>query len=322
MHYKFLGKTGIQVSALSFGTMTFGGEADEATSAALYRECRNAGINLFDCANVYHNGKSEEILGLLIKSEREKVLITSKAYFPAGKDINAQGLSRRHILQAFEASLKRLQTDYIDIYYMHHFDEHTPLEESLRAMSDLVASGKVIYLGVSNFAAWQIMKGLGLSALHSLPAFQVIQPMYNLLKRQAEVEIFPLAQLENLGVIPYNPLAGGMLSGKYLTKKAAEGTRFNENRMYQLRYQDKALEEATARFVAFAKSHGFSPVSLAIAWSASHPAVTCPMLGARTLAQLQECLKATEIHMTQELRKEISHLTAEPPPATDRSDEL
>lgn len=321
MKYKYLGKTGVQVSSLSFGTMTFGGEADEKTSGELYRVCREAGINLFDCANVYNNGKSEEILGRLVQHEREQIILTSKVYFPMGNDINSRGLSRRHIFHAIEASLKRLNTDYVDIYFMHRFDENTDLEESLQAMHDLVSQGKVLYLGVSNFAAWQIMKALGISAHHHLSAFDVIQPMYNLIKRQAEVEIFPLALSEKLAVIPYNPLAGGLLTGRYLDKKNLQGTRF-EKKIYQLRYQTDIAYEITERFVEFAKSRGYSPVSLAIAWAAAHPAVTSPLLGARTVQQLEECLNALKIDMTKELRKEISALSLEPPVATDRSDEL
>lgn len=322
MKFKMLGKTGLQVSPFSFGTMTFGGEADEKTSGQLYRQCREAGINLFDCANVYHEGKSEKILGELIKHERKEIILTSKVYFPTGKEINARGLSRRHIFHAIEDSLKRLQTDYLDIYFMHRFDEQTPLEESLGAMGDLVKQGKVLYLGVSNFAAWQIMKGLGISAGHGWPSFQVIQPMYNLIKRQVEVEIFPLALSENLAVMSYNPLAGGMLTGKYVSKTYDRGTRFHDMKMYQLRYLDDASSEITNRFLEFAKQRGYSPVALAIAWAASHPAVTSPLLGARNTEQLTECLKGMEIEMTESLRREISALSPEPPLATDRSDEL
>lgn len=320
MRYKLLGNTGVQVSALSFGTMTFGLESDERESAKLYQVCRKAGINLFDCANSYNEGKAETILGRLIKKERSEIILTSKVFFPVGKDLNARGLSRRHILHEVEDSLKRLHTDYLDIYFMHCFDRRTSLEDSLRAMSDLVSQGKVLYLGVSNFAAWQIMKGLGISALHGWPYIKVIQPMYNLLKRQAEVEIFPLALEENLAVIPYNPLAGGYLTGKYASKKVKTG-RIYERKIYGLRYQTDENNEVTDRFVQFAKSHGYSPVSLAIAWAASHPAVTSPLLGARNVVQLNECLKSLEIDMTEKLREKIGLLSIEPPLATDRSDE-
>lgn len=322
MRYKFLGKTGVQVSALSFGTMTFGGESDEVTSANLYRTCREAGINHFDCADMYQYGKAEEILGRLVQKERNEIILSTKVYFPFGADVNDRGLSRRHIMQSIDRSLKRLQTDYIDIYFMHRFDSNTPLEESLGAMHDLVASGKVLYLGVSNFAAWQIMKALGISALKGWPSFQVIQPMYNVLKRQAEVEIIPMAISESIAVIPYNPLAGGVLTGKYVSKQNFEGTRFHDRKMYQLRYHNESTTQITNQFVELAKSYGYSPASLAIAWVMNHPGITSPLLGARTVDQLKESLKALEIKMTPELRKEISALSPEPPLATDRSDEL
>ncbi|MGZ5439391.1 MAG: aldo/keto reductase, partial [Candidatus Aminicenantales bacterium] len=161
MNYKFLGKTGVKVSAIAYGTMSFGGDADEAGSRALFEACRAAGVNHFDCADMYAGGRAEEILGRLIKGCREEVLITSKAYFATSKDVNAMGASRRHIQYAVEASLRRLQTDRIDIYYVHRFDDRTPLEETLRALDDLVRRGKVVYLGASNFAAWQIAKALG-----------------------------------------------------------------------------------------------------------------------------------------------------------------
>ncbi len=319
MKYKYFGNTGLQVSELSFGVMTFGKEADEETALALYQKCRESGVNLFDAADVYQNGAAEEMLGRFAQKERQDLLLTSKVYFPFGAEVNARGLSRKHIHQSIEGSLKRLKTDYIDIYFMHRFDDHTPLEESIRAMHDLVLQGKVLYLGLSNFAAWQMMKAIGLSAKHNWSPFSVIQPMYNLVKRQAEVEILPMAASEHLAVMSYNPLAGGLLSGKYATSPS-EGVRFSERGMYQVRYQD--YHETANRFAAFAKSRGFSPVSLAIAWAASHPAVTSPILGARNAAQLAECLKATEIAMTPDLRDEISRLSPAPPSATDRSEEI
>jgi aryl-alcohol dehydrogenase-like predicted oxidoreductase len=321
MQYRFLGKTGVQVSRLCFGTMSFGGDADEATSAALYARCRDAGINFFDCANTYAGGKSEEILGRLTAGSRHELVLTSKVYFPVGPDVNASGATRKHILRSIETSLKRLQTDYLDIYFIHHFDEVTPLEETLRVLDDLVRQGKVLYPGASNFAAWQVAKALGISARAGWSPFQVIQPMYNLLKRQAEVEILPMAESEELGVISYSPLGGGLLTGKYLGEKAPEVGRFLANKAYQARYSDAWMTEAAQRFTGFARERGFDPAGLAVAWVASHPAVTAPILGARSLKQLEGSLKSLEINMTPELRDEISALSIEPPPATDRSDE-
>jgi aryl-alcohol dehydrogenase-like predicted oxidoreductase len=206
VEYRFLGNTGVKVSSLCYGTMSFGGEADEETSAAMYRHCREAGINFFDCANVYAGGRSEEVLGRLIAGERNDLIITSKVYFPAGDDLNARGATRRHILQAIEDSLRRLNTDRIDVYFIHHFDDDTPLEETLRVLDDLVRQGKILYPAASNFAAWQVAKALGISERHAWARFECIQPMYNLVKRQAEVELLPMAQSEHVGVISYSPV--------------------------------------------------------------------------------------------------------------------
>lgn len=322
MKYKFLGKTGVQVSSLCMGTMTFGKEVDENTCGAIYKKCRETGINFFDTANMYQHGLAETILGKLIHSERDHVIIASKVYYQMGQDINQHGLSRRNIMQSIEGSLRRLQTDYLDIYYLHHFDETADLEESLYACDNLVRQGKVLYLGVSNFAAWQVMKALGISAREHLAKFVCLQPMYNLLKRQAEVELLPMALSEHLSVFPYNPLAGGLLTGKYLTDLQEGRFLSSPNaKTYQRRYEESDTTSIISRFIAFAQERGFHPVSLAISWVASHPAITAPILGARSVEQLEPALKALDIPMTEELRKELSLLTREPPLATDRSDE-
>lgn len=323
MEMKELGGTGVKVSALALGTMTFGAEADEETSGALWRRSREVGINLFDCADVYAKGRSEEILGRLAASERDEVLLTSKAYFPTSDDPKDRGAGRRHLLRSVERSLGRLGTDRIDVFFVHRFDEATPLEETLRALEDLVQAGKVIYLGASNFAAWQVAKALGISAAQGWSRFQVVQPMYNLVKRQAEVEILPMAASESVGVIPYSPLGGGLLTGKYGTERSngSTGGRLVENKMYTTRYAGDAVMDAGARFAAFARERGWEPAALAVAWVASHPAVTAPILGARNLEQLASSLGAIDIPMTAALRDEISALTPEPPPATDRNEE-
>jgi aryl-alcohol dehydrogenase-like predicted oxidoreductase len=321
MEYRFLGNTGVQVSGLCFGTMSFGGDADEATSAAMFHRCREAGINFFDCANVYAGGRSEEILGELIADCRGDVVVTSKVYFPTGDDINARGASRRHITAAVEASLKRLNTDYIDVYFIHRFDNRTPLEETLWVLDDLVRQGKILYPAASNFAAWQVAKALGISAKKGWARFECIQPMYNLVKRQAEVEILPLAQSENLGVISYSPLGGGLLTGKYGVERRPDSGRLMENQIYQTRYGADWVYQVAEAFASFARERGYNPVSLAVAWVASHPALTAPIIGARNLEQLEGSLGALEIEMTPELRAEISSISPDPAPATDRNEE-
>ncbi len=321
MEYKFLGDTGVKVSSLCMGTWSFGGEADEEASAAMFHRCREVGINFFDCADVYQDGRSEEILGGLIADCRAEVIITSKVYFPTSDDVNAAGASRHHIMKAIDASLKRLNTDYIDIYFIHRFDDRACLEDTLRALDDLVTQGKILYPAASNFAAWQVTKALGISAKEGWAPFKCIQPMYNLVKRQAEVEILPMAQSEKLGVITYSPLGGGLLTGKYgATRRPASG-RLVENEIYQTRYGTETLYEVAETFTDFAQQRGFEPAALAVAWVANHPAVTAPILGARNLEQLEGTLKAMEIKMTPALRDEISALSPDPPPATDRNEE-
>jgi aryl-alcohol dehydrogenase-like predicted oxidoreductase len=192
MQYRLLGQTGVTVSSLCFGTMSFGGDADEATSAALYTRCRDAGVNFFDCANVYGRGRAESLLGQFMAGHRDELVITSKVGFRMRDGINGEGLNRRHILREVEDSLRRLGTDRIDVYFCHRFDPATPMEETLAALDTLVQQGKILYPAVSNWAAWQIAKALGLSARNSWARFAVLQPMYNLTKRQAEVELLPL----------------------------------------------------------------------------------------------------------------------------------
>lgn len=321
MDYRFLGKTGVKVSALCYGTMSFSREADESTATAMFHYCREKGINFFDCANVYGGGKAEEILGGLIRDCRQEVVITSKAFFPTSEDVNARGASRYYLMNAVEASLKRLATDRIDIYFIHRFDDKTPLEETLRALDDLVSQGKILYPAASNFAAWQVEKALGISAKEGWAPLVCLQPMYNLVKRQAEVEILPMAEAENLGVITYSPLGGGLLTGKYGVGKRPEFGRLIDNKMYQTRYGLDWIFEAADRFTEFAAKNHFDPAGLAIAWVAGHPGVTAPIIGARNMDQLKSAVAAIDIKMTPELRAEISSLSPEPPLATDRNEE-
>jgi aryl-alcohol dehydrogenase-like predicted oxidoreductase len=327
MKFRALGSTGVQVSQLCFGTMSFGGDADEAASAKMFRACREAGINYFDTADQYNKGRSEEILGELMRGQRDELVIATKCYNPSGSDINARGGSRRHILRAAEASLKRLQTDRVEVLFLHQYDPLTPAEETLRALEDLVRAGKVLYPAVSNYAAWQTQCALDIQRQHGWAPLQVTQPMYNLVKRQAEVEILPMAAANGIGVTPYSPAGGGLLSGKYSAKgtSAAGGApagRIATNKMYENRYGDPWMHEVAAAFAAFCKARGFHPMSAAVAWVGSHPAVTAPIIGARSLEQLQASLDSVKVDMTPELRAEIAALSRTPPPATDRLEEI
>lgn len=321
MEYRTLGKTGIQVSKLCFGTMSFGGIADEEVSLAMFRRCREVGINFFDCANVYNGGRAEEILGKAIVDCRNEIVLTTKVLGAMDKGINDKGLSRRHMMLAVEDSLRRLKTDRIELYFVHGFDSLTSMEETLRTMEDLQRQGKILYPAVSNWAAWQIAKALGISARESLSRFECIQPMYNLVKRQAEVEILPLAESERIGVISYSPLGGGLLSGKYGATKRPEQGRLMDQENYTKRYADSNYYETAERFTQYASEQNIHPASLAVAWTMSHPAVTAPIIGARNLEQLEPSLAALKVDMTPERREEISALSITPPPATDRSEE-
>ncbi|MCX7364280.1 MAG: aldo/keto reductase [Alphaproteobacteria bacterium] len=318
MKTKLLGRTGISVSELCFGTMSFGGDADEATSAAMYKAVRDAGINFFDCANEYNKGKSEEILGRLAKDHRDELVLTTKCFSQTGPDVNARGASRRHVVKAVEASLKRLQTDRIDVLFLHRFDAVTPIDEMMRALEDMVRAGKVIYPAVSNWSAWQTQRAVDIQEREGWARLQVTQPMYNLVKRQAEVEILPMAAANGIGVIPYSPAAAGLLSGKYLGQASG---RLKTNKMYEARYGEAWTFEVAEKYVAFCKDKGLHPVSAAIAWVSSHPAVTAPIIGARNLDQLKDSLASVDVKMTPELRAEMGELSRTPPPATDRLEE-
>ncbi|MEJ2057788.1 MAG: aldo/keto reductase [Desulfofustis sp.] len=313
MNYVNLGKTGVKVSQLCFGTMSFGAEADESMSGQMFKCCREAGINFFDCADVYSNGVAEEILGRLIEGCRDEIVLTSKVHGSMGDDINARGLSRRHIVKAVEASLRRLKTDRIDIYYVHKFDPDADLEQTLYAFEDLVRAGKILYPAVSNWAAYQVATALGISRKREISEFVCMQPMYNLVKRQAEVELLPLALQENLAVTPYSPLGGGLLTGKYGTGRTADSGRLLENDMYTKRYGLDHYHETAERFSAHAQERGVDPASLGVAWVMSHPAITAPIIGARNLDQLQASLNAVDVNMTPQWRDE--------PLATDRLEE-
>jgi len=321
MEYRALGRTGIRVSSLCFGTMSFGDAADEAASRLMYAQCREAGINTFDCANVYAAGRSEEILGRLVAGDRDDVVLTTKVGFPTGDGPNDSGLSARHIAVSIEASLRRLDTDRVEVLFVHTVDPATPIETTLRSLDRLVREGKVLALGVSNWAAWQIVRALGVSACEGLASFAVAQPMYNLVKRQAEVEILPMCQALGLGVLTYSPLGGGLLTGKYARSERPETGRLVENSMYAARYGEAAHYVVAEEFRTLAQESGVAPATLAVAWVAHHPAVTAPIIGARNPDQLKESLAAVRVSLSQDLYERVCRLSSTPPPATDRTEE-
>ena len=321
MDYRVLGRTGVKVSPLCFGTMSFGDSADEAESAMMFKRCRELGVNFFDCANVYAGGRSEEILGDLIADCRDEIVLTTKVVSGTGPDVNQGGASRRHIQMAVEDSLRRLKTDRIDVYFLHHYDADTPIEETLRALDDLVRQGKILYPALSNWSAWQVMKAQGIAKYEGLARIECLQPMYNLVKRQAEVEILPLARAEGVGVIPYSPLGGGLLTGKYSPESKPASGRLLENKMYAKRYGLADYYQSAADFSAHAAERGLHPATLAVAWVMAHPAITAPIIGARNLRQLEASLAALDVNMSAEWRAQISALAPAPAPAHDRLEE-
>jgi aryl-alcohol dehydrogenase-like predicted oxidoreductase len=318
---RLLGNTGVRVSQVALGAMAFGGDADEATSAAIWRTARDAGVNLIDTADVYNDGRSEQILGRLMREERDQLVIASKAYFPMGNGPNDRGSSRYHLVRAVEASLRRLDTDRIDLYYLHRFDDVTALDETLRGLEDLVRAGKILYPACSNFAAWQVAHALGVQRLHGWAPLVAIQPMYNLVKRQAEVEILPMAQSLGLAVIPYSPTGGGLLTGKYGPDRRPERGRLLDTKMYTVRYADPRYLAIAGQFAALAAELGHAPATLAVAWVASHPGVTSVLIGGRNPEQLAPTLAANQVVLDAAIRARISALSPEPPPATDRNEE-
>ena len=299
MEYRQFGRTGLRVSPIGLGCMTFGREIDEAASRTIIQRALEAGINFFDTADVYGRGASEEIVGRALHEARGRVVLATKFYGPMGQGPNDRGGSRYHVMDAAEASLRRLQTDHIDLYQMHHFDPETPLDETLRALDDLVRAGKVRYIGCSNFAAWQIAKAFWVSDRDRLARFVSVQPRYSLVFREPEIDLLPMCASEGLAVIPYSPLAGGFLTGKY---KPGAPPPADTRLATAPWYQDVYIKDKNFRVVEaleqYAQTRGVPKEQLAIAWVMSQPEVTAPIVGARTVQQLETALAACELKMT------------------------
>ncbi|WP_122095261.1 aldo/keto reductase [Rahnella sp. Larv3_ips] len=321
MEYRLLGRSGLKVSVLSLGTMTFGGQGKFAKTGqtdveAAQRQiglCLDAGINLFDTADVYSGGESEVILGKALGDKRHDVLVASKARFPMGEGPNDRGSSRHHILRACEASLKRLNTDYLDLYQLHEWDGLTPLEETLRALDDLVSSGKVRYVGISNFSAWHVMKTLGVADAHHYirPVSQQIH--YTLQAREAEYELLPAAQDQGLGTLVWSPLAGGLLSGKYRRNQAApEGTRHLADWGEPPVRDESALYDVVDVLVCIAEARGVSAAQIALAWLIARPQVTSVIVGARNETQLQDNLLAAGLTLNNEEIERLNQVSQLP----------
>lgn len=295
MEYRTLPNTGLKVSRVSFGTMTFGSQADEESARRMIDLCLDAGINFIDTANIYNKGLSETIVGKLLKGRRDKVVLATKVRGKMGDAPDESGLSRAAIQKAIDASLQRLQTDYVDLYYLHQPDYDAPIEETLAAMDELVRAGKVRYPAVSNYAAWQVAEIHCISQKNGYQPPFISQPMYNLLARAIEDEYLPFCKRYGVAVVPYNPLAGGLLTGKQSREtKPVAGSRFDGNRMYLDRYWHDDDFAAVEELKGVANDAGKTLVELALQWVLSQDQVDSVILGASRLEQLQENLKACE----------------------------
>ena len=301
MDYVNLGRTGLEVSRICLGCLTFGGQADEEESRRIVDTAWDAGINFFDTANVYTETLSETYLGNALKGRRDRAVIATKVRGRMGSGVNDVGLSRKHIMDAVDASLMRLQTDYIDLYQVHSWDADTPLEETLRALDDLVRLGKVRYIGCSNFAGWHLTKSLWISDLKGLARFQTVQPRYNLLFRGIEEELLPVCLSQDVGVIPYNPIAAGLLTGKHKRgQPPVPGTRFDLREVYRDIYWYERNFEAVEKLEAIAGKYGHTLLELALSWVLVNPAITSAIVGASSAEQLQQSISAAEVTLEPE----------------------
>lgn len=316
MDYRSLGRTGVQVSALCLGSMNFGGRAAEADAIAIIDQALDAGVNFIDTANVYGHepqnfavgrGRSEEIIGRALKrgAKRDGVVLASKAYFPMSDAPNAQGSSRYHLIAACEDSLRRLQTDHIDLYQLHHPSNVIPIDETLRALDDLIRAGKVRYIGSSSFGAWQIVEALWAAKEYGLNRFVSEQPVYNLLDRRAERELLPMAQTYGIAVIPWSPTAGGLLTGRYRRgEKPPADSRYDAFWKAPDVFTEGAFDVLDA-VEALAAEKGCTPAQLALAWCMAQPGVTAPIIGPRTVDQLADSLGACGVTITAEDRQQL-----------------
>lgn len=320
-HVRF-GPTGLHVSRLCLGTMTFGLQCDEKTSFAIMDAAVEAGIDFFDTADVYPlggtvdiSGRTEEIVGKWLRGRREDIVLATKCSGVMGKKPWQQGTSRKHVMNAIDASLKRLGTDYVDLYQVHHFDANTPVDETIAAFDAVVKAGKARYVGVSNFHAYRVARALGRSEALGLTKLVSVQPRYNLLFRQIERELLPLCGEEGLAVMPYNPLAGGLLTGKH--KQAGgppEGSRFTlgtAGKMYSDRYWNAREFDAIEAIGALAREAGVETTTLALAWVLANPVITTPLIGASRPEQLKANVAAVEYRMTAELKAKLDEVTHE-----------
>ncbi len=310
MQYRYLGRTGVKVSPICLGTMMFGGPTDEAASAEIIHQALDLGINFIDTADMYSRGESERVVGRALADRRQHVVLATKGRAPMGDGPNEQGSSRLHLMDALHASLQRLGTDHIDIYYAHTPDYNTPIDETLRAMDDMVRSGKVRYIACSNYRAWRLCEALWTSDKLNLNRFCCVQPLYNIVNRDIEVELLPLCQEHKLGVVTYSPLARGILTGKYKPgEQPPEGTRASrkDSRMLQAEWREASLEVA-AQLTAYCDQRGVSTSQFALAWCLANPIVSSVIVGPRTMDQFTDNIACLDLPMTQQDEELVDRL--------------
>lgn len=313
MDYRRLGRAGLKVSEICLGTMTFGNGADQAEASRMVDTALGSGLNFFDTANSYVGGVSETMLGEALKGKRQDAIIASKFFNPMGHRPNDSGMSRLHIKQQIEASLKRLQTDYIDVYYIHHVDHQTPLDEMLRALDDLVHQGKILYTAVSNFEAWRLMESLWLAETNGWAGFSAYQPQYSLVVRDIDEEIVPACQAKGLGLVAWSPLAGGYLAGKYTPGSLkVQGTRSSEGWGFNSRFFAPNHSEILQALLDTAKEIGRSPAQVALRWVMDQPFMTSAIVGARNADQLKETLGAGGWRLPSEALARLNKVSAQP----------
>jgi len=310
MDYRRMGRSGLKVSEICLGTMTFGRGADEAEATRIVDAALDAGLNFFDVANSYNGGVSETMMGNILKGRRRQAVIASKVFNPMGPGPNDSGMSRAHIMQAVEDSLRRLQTDYLDVYFIHHVDVQTPLEEMLRAMDDLVRQGKVRYTGCSNYEAWRLMEAVWIADSKGLARFDCYQPQYSLVVRDIEEEIVPACDLKGLGVVVWSPLAGGFLTGKYKPGAAKPaGSRGKEGWAFPERYFAANRNDILATLIEVARDIGRTPAQVALRWVMDHPFITSAIVGARTVGQINDTLLAAGWRLPDEARARLEEVS-------------
>lgn len=311
MEYRNLGRSGLKVSQMALGTNAFGTRSDEATSIKIVHAALDAGINLIDTADLYGQGESERIIGLALKDRRSRALIATKCWYPTGDGPNDRGTSRKHIMDAVDASLRRLQTDYIDLYQVHHWDPTTPIEETMRALEDLVRAGKVRYIGCSNFSGWQIVKANAVADRHGWARFISNQPEYSPVNRRIEQEVIPASLAEGVGQIVYFPLAGGLFTGKYRrgqappedSRAAKQGQRFVDRWFTEANFDLMEAMEGVAR------EAGVKLAQLTLAWVMARPGVTSAIVGASRPEQVAQNVSACEVGLPQEIMDRVTALS-------------